>query len=113
MGLFFARFKMKESDWKIFKKIKAQALELYCENALNEFKQIIDQTDKTHHDRYGQMYDSIHKQDKRLAALFDNQSRSQAGLQLMFMRRENIVNPALILKLSQDFQDQTKPSNFD
>ncbi|MCJ8313944.1 MAG: hypothetical protein HRU38_17665 [Saccharospirillaceae bacterium] len=103
---------MKESDWKLFKKIKTQALDLYCKNALNDFKQIIDETEKTHHERYGEIYELVHKRDKTLAALFDGHSRSKADLQLMLMRREKIVNQTLISQMSEEFQDQTNPFKF-
>ncbi len=32
---------MKESDWKIFKQIKEQAIQLFCKNALSEYETII------------------------------------------------------------------------
>lgn len=37
---------MKESDWKLFKEIRSEALELFCENSLKEYSEIISDESK-------------------------------------------------------------------
>ena len=103
---------MTESDWKIFKKIKTQALDLYCKNSLNEIQQVLNNTEKTHHERNGQIYELVLNRDKLLASIFDGHSRSNAWLQLTLMRRHNLINQTLLLKMSEDFQEQTKPVTY-
>jgi len=103
---------MKESDWKIFKKIKANALDLFRQNTLNDLKAVIEDSKQTHHERYGEIYDLVHTQNKIMASLFDGHSRSNAGLQLMLMRQHKIANQTLIEKMSDETQANTKPMVF-
>lgn len=101
---------MKESDWKTFVKIKANALELYCSAALDESQSMISSESGTAHDRYLQLYRLIHKQDKQLGILFDGHSRSNALLQLISIRREGIADEGLIAELSDEFREATDPN---
>ena len=62
---------MKESDWKIFKQIKEKAIEKFCEIALMEFAEIMDD-DKEHvHNRYLLLYKLVQNRDKEMGILFD------------------------------------------
>lgn len=106
------RDKMKESDWKVFKKIKEQAIEKYCAKCFCEFRDIMADDTKTVHERYGLNYEAVRKKDKRMAILFDGQSRSGAMLQLFGMRKEGLVDEAFLEQLSVEFRDETSPNRF-
>ena len=41
---------IKESDWKVFKRVKAFALDTYCQDILGEFQEIIVNEDQTAHE---------------------------------------------------------------
>jgi hypothetical protein len=41
---------MKESDWKKFKVIKEKAIEQYCSQVLEEFQEVISNTEEHVHD---------------------------------------------------------------
>jgi hypothetical protein len=56
---------MKESDWKIFKKIKEQAIEQFCSNALEEFDGVINDNKEHVHNRYLLLYKLVQNRDKQ------------------------------------------------
>ena len=100
---------MKESDWKIFKVIKQQALEEYCRHTLAEAQNIISDTSSSSHESYISLYRHIEKSDKQLGYAFDGHSRSKAPMQLMILRKLGLVPNESLSKLSAEMQESTKP----
>jgi len=101
---------MKESDWKIFKAIKEEAIEKFCENCLAEFREVIDDESKNVHDRYLLNYKLVKNRDKLMALLFDGHSRSKATLQLLAIRGEGLASDKLVSELSDELREQTDPT---
>ena len=104
---------MKESGWKIFKKIKEKAIEQLCQAALYEFRAAMDKESEPVHDRYLLNYKLVQKRDRQMSLLFDGHSRYKAPLQLLAIRREGLADEALLEKLSEEFRDQTDPKKLD
>jgi len=102
---------MKESDWKIFKQIKQKAIEEYCEHALQEFSEIIND-DKEHvHNRFLLIHRLAQNRAKEMGLIFDYDSRSKAPIQLMLIRREGLADNHLLNKLSDGFLQETDPKS--
>jgi hypothetical protein len=102
---------MTESDWKIFKEIMEKALAKFCELSLATFREAMDDESTHIHNRYLLNYKLVKNRDKQLGLLFDGQSRSKARIQLIAIRGEGLADEELIVKLSEDFRDQTNPKN--
>ena len=100
---------VKESDWKIFKKIKETALDSFCENSLNEISDVIGDKSKPAHERYLLSYRLMQNRDKQLALMFDGLSRSKAKLQLISIRGEGLADENLLKELTPEFLEQTDP----
>ena len=47
---------IKESDWKAFKAIKSEALDTFCKDRLREYDGLINDTARTAHERYLDLY---------------------------------------------------------
>jgi hypothetical protein len=104
---------IKESDWKIFKKIKEQAVTLYCEKCLSEYSEIISNSSKSAHEKYLYLYRTVEKNDKKMDFIFgDNTSRSKALLQLLAIRGEGLANEELVSQLSPEFQERSNPERI-
>jgi len=101
---------MKESDWKLFKQIKEQAIWLFCNNALSEYEEIIKNKSDNSRETYTYLYRLVINRDNQMALLFDGHSRSKASLQLLAIRGEGLANEDLLKKLSDEFFQQTDPS---
>ena len=103
---------MKESDWKIFKKIKDKAIDNFCTNTLAELREVINDDNQSAHERYLLNYKLVNNRDKQMGLLFDGHSRSKAPLQLLAIRREGLADEELVSKLSEEFRNQTDPSKL-
>ncbi len=100
-----------EKDWKIFKKIREEAIEAFCQGCLNEFKEIIDGTEESAQNRYLLNYRIVQNRDKQMSLFFDDLSRSKATLQLMALRGEGLANESLVSELSEELRAKTDPQN--
>ena len=100
---------MKESDWKVFKKIKEKAIELFCNRALEEFEEVIKDKEEKKHTTYTLLYKLVQNRDKQMALLFDGHSRSKAQLQLLAIRGEGLADENLLQELSSEFLESTDP----
>ncbi len=69
---------IKESDWKLLRRLHTVALERYCQQVLAESERLHRAPDKSFHERYLAVFDLLRKRDKELARLFDDLRRSTA-----------------------------------
>ena len=102
---------MKESDWKIFKEIKENAIQAFCNIALDEFEAVIKEKNENAQEAYILLYRLVINRDKHMAQLFDDHSRSKAPLQLLAIRGEGLADEALLRKISEEFLQQTDPKS--
>jgi len=100
---------IKESDWKIFKVAKEQALERFCAEAIADFEEAIKKEDSSNHARYLYLYKLVENADKRLELLFNYHSRSKALVQLTLLRSEGLITDNDLLGMSDEILDSTKP----
>ncbi|GGD65938.1 hypothetical protein [Lacimicrobium alkaliphilum] len=103
---------MKESDWKKFKIIKEKAIERFCTETLEEFGQIISNSEEHIHNRYLQLYTQVQDRNKEMARIFDGHSRNNAWCQLIAMRARGLADESLLAELSEEFLQQTDPKRF-
>lgn len=103
---------MKESDWKKFKMIKEKAIERFCSQALEEFGEVISNTEEHVHNRYLLLYKLVHNRDKEMSRIFDDHSRSKAPIQLTAIRANGLADESLLAELSEEFREQTDPKRY-
>lgn len=80
-----------ERDWKVFRDLHDPVVNRYCERVLAEIAAAGSTTDVSAHDRYRAVHRLIHDRDDELATLFDAMSRSRARIQLLGLRRRNLL----------------------
>lgn len=104
---------IKESDWKIFKKIKKNAIDRYCNRCLNEYAEIIADKTEGNHNKYLYHYRVVQNRDKKMSLIFgDNTSRSKAFIQLLAIRKEGLAEETEIAQLTAAFQESTDPKRL-
>ena len=102
---------IKESDWKVFKRIKENAIDRFCKKCLSEYAEIISDDTKGNHEKYLYLYRIVENYDKQMEVIFgDRTSRSKAFLQLLAIRGEGLATKEEISELSEEFQKRTDPS---
>jgi len=102
---------MKESDWKIFKRVKEAALERLCAAVITDLEEAITSDIDSYHGKYTYIYRLVENADKRLSLLFDGHSRSRAPLQLTLFRSEGLVENDELEGMSDELLNATKPDH--
>lgn len=95
---------IKESDWKVFRKVRQPALERYCQRVLGDVRRIVDKKSSSYHERYLQLWKLLRDRDKTIGIAFDSPRRSQAIIQLANIDAENLLTED---ELNQ-FSDETR-----
>lgn len=90
-----------ESDWRIFKEVRAAALDRFCIRILDECAALCDtHPTQSAHTRYLALYKLIHQRDREIAHAFNDFSRSTAILNLMTMQHRGLVTPTELARFS-------------
>src|SRR5947199_1377670 len=82
---------IKESDWKVFKRVREAALERFCERVLDAVARINSDNTKSKHERYVAIYRLVHERDKEIDSIFDYLRRSTAVTQLCSFRLNDLM----------------------
>jgi hypothetical protein len=93
---------IKESDWKILRKLHRIALERFCERVLEEIDRIKSDSTKSFHEKYLDIYDVTRRRDKEMARIFDNLRRSVAFEQLALMKGYGLLTEEELSQFSQE-----------
>jgi hypothetical protein len=80
-----------EPDWKVFRTVRAAALDRYCARVLDECAAVIQDTSTTNHERYLRLFRLLDDRDDALASAFNDFRRSTAIIQLAHIRRLGVV----------------------
>ena len=93
-----------EADWKVFKKVRAEARDRFSRRVLAECEDISRDETKTAHERYVTLYRHVRGRDKEMARIFDDFQRSTALLQLMLMYKHDLLTQEEIEAFSEEVQ---------
>ena len=97
-----------EADWKHFKKVKAATLDKFCKMTLGDAVERINDATLSNHEKYISLYKLIESRDKKIAEIFDYNSRSKVMLQLYLLKSEGLLNPEQIAGFSDEVQEYLK-----
>ena len=93
-----------EADWKHFKQVKADALDICCQQVLDDVRKGIDDPELSNHAKYLYLYKLMENSDKRIANIFDYNARSKAMLQLALMKSDGLLEAKQINGFSDELQ---------
>lgn len=77
---------IKESDWKVLRRMHPLALERFCARVLRDLEQAAHDSSRSLHQRYLEVYRLIQQRNLQMARLFDDPKRSRALSMLAQMR---------------------------
>lgn len=95
----------KESDWKILRQVRSEALERFCKQILSEIERMNSDSAKSFHRKYSDIWELLRRRDKELAQAFDNPRRSAAFIQLASMKGLGLLTEDEFLRFSQETRD--------
>ncbi|WP_150141483.1 hypothetical protein [Candidatus Enterovibrio escicola] len=93
-----------EADWKHFKQVKADALDICCQQVLDDVRKGIDDPELSNHAKYLYLYKLMENSDKRIVNIFDYNARSKAMLQLALMKSDGLLEAKQISGFSYELQ---------
>ncbi len=93
-----------EADWKHFKQVKADALDICCQQVLEDVRKGIDDPELSNHAKYLYLYKLMENSDKRIVNIFDYNARSKAMLQLALMKSDGLLEAKQISGFSDELQ---------
>jgi hypothetical protein len=92
---------IRESDWKVLRRVHPLALERFCERVLAEVARISREDAKSYHARYLEIFELIQQDNQKLAHMFDNPRRSQAFMMLAQIRSQGLLTEDEFSSLSE------------
>lgn len=96
---------IKESDWKVFRKMHPVAVERYCERVLAESESLRRDPSRSAHERYRALYRLFRERDKELARLFDDFRRSTALFQIAAIKARGLFTDEEFAQFSEETQN--------
>ena len=82
---------IKESDWKVFRRLHEIALERFSERVLEEVRLATTDVKDGYYECYLKVYALIRNRDKTMARAFDDPKRSMAFIQLANIIEEGLL----------------------
>lgn len=82
---------IKESDWKLFRRLHPVALERFCHQVIEEINQATSNCTEGFHERYLEVFRLIKKRDKELGWAFDDMRRSNAFILLANIKESDLL----------------------
>lgn len=92
---------MKESDWKLLRKLKPVLLERLCEHNLRECRDAIAEEDGSAHERYLHLCALLRTRNDDVAICFDDHRHSNAILKVAAIYRRGLLEDEELAQFSE------------
>ena len=93
---------IKESDWKLFRRLHKVALERFCERVLKEVQAAAAEHTDGYHDSYLKVVALIRDRDKTIAGAFNAPRRANAFILLANIKHEGLLTAAELDQFSPE-----------
>lgn len=94
-----------ESDWRVFREVRAAALERFCAQILAEVTREIAKPGKSSHEKYLSLYKLIERRDHDIARAFNDLRRSTACMQMGVMQSMGLFTAEEVQRFSPAVQE--------
>lgn len=95
---------LKESDWKILRKLLPTALDRLSKRILDEIGRTSAQESKTQHQRFLAAYDIMENGNNDMGRAFNDLRRSNALVRLAIMKAQGLITQEEFSKFSEETQ---------
>jgi hypothetical protein len=96
---------IKESDWKVLRRLHPLALERFCGRVLAEIERVNDDTALGSHRRYLDIFEIVERRDREIGRIFDDLKRSNALRMRAQMRANGLLTDEEYFSLSAETRD--------
>ena len=99
---------IKESDWKLFRRLHKVALQRFCRRVIEEINRTTAKCDGEYHQCYLKVFRLIEKRDKELGLAFDDPRRSTALIQLANVRGSDLLTEEEFSQFSPETRESVE-----
>ena len=99
---------MKESDWKLLRKLKPVALERLCERILQECREAIAEEGASAHERFLHLFALLRRRNENVAICFDDHRRSNATMKLVAIHERGLLEDEELARFSEGMQETVR-----
>jgi len=96
---------IKESDWKLFRRLHAVALERFCHQVIEEINHTTSNCTGDYHKRYLEVFSLIRKRDEELGRAFNDVRRSNAFILIATIKASQLLTDEEFSQFSQETRD--------
>ncbi|MGI8734504.1 MAG: hypothetical protein ACR2LM_14520 [Pyrinomonadaceae bacterium] len=96
---------IKESDWKLFRRLHGLALERFCQRVLEEVRSATADCSAGYHDCYLKVYALLRRHDKTMASAFNDPRRSSAFILLANINAEGLLTEEELAQFSPEVRE--------
>ena len=100
-----------EKDWKQMRSMKARVLDGACARILTGVESILQKREGRNHEAYLDLWDLLHKEDRKIASMFDDLRRSTAFLMLVQWHSHGLVSDSDLALFTEETQHAVKAIN--
>ena len=93
---------IKESDWKVLRRLHPLALERFCERVLAEIERVEHDDALSFHQRYLNIFKIVERRDREMGRIFDDLKRSKALTMLAQMHYNGLLTENEFSSLSPE-----------
>jgi len=97
-----------ERDWKVFREVRERALEHLCERALRDARAVIEDSSRSHHERFRELLALVAERNELVARGFDGPKRSAMLLQLAFLCSLGLLEGEELARFSEGTQEKLR-----
>lgn len=96
---------IRESDWKLLRRLKPVALDRFCQRVLSDIQSTGSDATATAHERYLRVYKLIQEEDNELGRIFNDLRRSTAVFQATSMRSADLITDEEFAEFSEELRE--------
>jgi hypothetical protein len=96
---------IKESDWKVFRRFHAIALERFCRRVIEEVRSATAECSDGYHDCYLEVFALMRRRDKEMARAFNDPRRSNAFILLANIKEEDLLTEEELMQFSEETRE--------
>jgi len=100
-----------EKDWKQMRSLKARVLDDACARIVTSVESIVQKREGRNHEAYLELWDLLHKEDDKIAFMFDDLKRSTAFFKLAAWQSHGLVSERDLALFTEETQDAVKAIN--
>ena len=96
---------IKESDWKVFRRLHGIALERFCQRVIEEVQSATSSCANRYHDCYLELFALIRSRDKEMAKAFNDPRRSTALILLANIKGQGLLTEEELMQFSPEARE--------